>query len=415
MFFFKKKSVRDYLTEPTFLKEYNLLLEERNQRLLTYEAPKKEEPNKVVEKKRRFPKRDETAKEEKAVEPEKVEKAVEAVEIKEVEKTVEPEKTIEVIEDEKIEVIEEPVKKVSFFDKLSSSLSKTKNNIIGKINEIISDNAKIDDDTLDDLEEALYTSDIGVKTTEQIIENIRQRVRLEKYEDTSALKTLIHEEIAKLVRTDDNLAKADFDKKPYVILVVGVNGNGKTTTIGKLSKYYKNLGKKVIVGAADTFRAAAIEQLEEWTKRARVEIVKQQINSDPAAVAYNTYQTAISRDADVVLIDTAGRLHNKINLMNELEKITKVLKKFDIDAPHEVLLVLDATTGQNAVSQAKQFQLSSGVSGLVLTKLDGTAKGGVAIAINQELKIPVKFIGVGEKIEDLQVFNVEEYVKAIFS
>jgi len=392
MSFFKKKSVRDYLTEPAFLKEYNLLLEERNKRLLA--APisvSKEEPTKknVVEKKRKFTLEKETKIEEK--------------------------KSI-VTEEEKVIVEEQPVvKKVSFFDKLSGSLSKTKNNIIGKINEIVSSNAKIDDDTLDDLEEALYTSDIGVKTTEQIIENIRQRIRLEKYEDTSALKNLIHEEIAKLVKTDDNLAKADFDKKPYVILVVGVNGNGKTTTIGKLAKYYKNLGKQVIVGAADTFRAAAIEQLEEWTKRAGVEIVKQQINSDPAAVAYNTYQTAISRDADVVLIDTAGRLHNKINLMNELEKITKVLKKFDIDAPHEVLLVLDATTGQNAVSQAKQFKLSSGVTGLVLTKLDGTAKGGVAIAINQELKIPVKFIGVGEKIEDLQVFNVEEYVKAIFS
>ncbi len=372
MSFFKKKSVRDYLTEPAFLKEYNLLLEERNKRLLAAPVSEsKEEPvKKVVEKKRKF--------------------TLEKKETK-----IEEQKPIITKEEEKVIVEEQPVvKKVSFFDKLSGSLSKTKNNIIGKINEIVSSNAKIDDDTLDDLEEALYTSDIGVKTTEQIIENIRQRIRLEKYEDTSALKNLIHEEIAKLVKTDDNLAKADFEKKPYVILVVGVNGNGKTTTIGKLAHYYKNLGKQVIVGAADTFRAAAIEQLEEWTKRAGVEIVKQQINSDPAAVAYNTYQTAISRDADVVLIDTAGRLHNKINLMNELEKITKVLKKFDIDAPHEVLLVLDATTGQNAVSQAKQFKLSSGVTGLVLTKLDGTAKGGVAIAINQELKIPVKLLAV---------------------
>ncbi len=375
MSLFKKKSVRDYLTEPEFLKEYNKLLAARDKKQLTHKAVAKDI-------------------------------------VKETKKEIEEESKIEV----KVPVVEEePKVKVSFIDKLSSSLSKTKNNIVGKINEIISSNAKIDDDTLDDLEEALYTSDIGVKTTEQIIENIRQRIRLEKYEDTSALKNLIHEEIAKLVKTDDNLAKADFDKKPYVILVVGVNGNGKTTTIGKLAHYYKNLGKQVIVGAADTFRAAAIEQLEEWTKRAGVEIVKQQIDSDPAAVAYNTYQTAISRDADVVLIDTAGRLHNKINLMNELEKIAKVLKKFDVDAPHEVLLVLDATTGQNAVSQAKQFKLSSGVTGLILTKLDGTAKGGVAIAINQELKIPVKFIGVGEKIEDLQVFNVEEYVKAIFS
>ena len=392
--FFKKKSVRDYLTEPEFLQEYNLLLEERDKRLLTTTNISKDKiSEKVIKKKRRF-----TSDKETTVPP----IAKEQEEILE--------------EKEIIDTKEDPiVKKVSFFDKLSNSLSKTKNNIVGKINEIVSSNAKIDDDTLDDLEEALYTSDIGVKTTEQIIENIRSRVRLEKYEDTSALKNLIHEEIAKLVKTDDNLAKANFDKKPYVILVVGVNGNGKTTTIGKLAKYYKNLGRKVIVGAADTFRAAAIEQLEEWTKRADVEIVKQQINSDPAAVAYNSYQTAISRDADVVLIDTAGRLHNKINLMNELEKIAKVLKKFDVDAPHEVLLVLDATTGQNAVSQAKQFHLSSGVSGLVLTKLDGTAKGGVAIAINQELKIPVKFIGVGEKIEDLQVFNVEEYVKAIFS
>ncbi len=328
-------------------------------------------------------------------------------------------------EDLAAEVKEEPVKeedniptkgeeKKGFFSKLKDSLFKTKNSILSKLNGIISSNATIDDDTLEDLEEALYTSDLGVKTTEKVIENIRERVKLEKDNSISRLKEFVTEELEKLIKTNDNLVKADFKEKPFVVLVVGVNGNGKTTTIGKLAKYYKDKGLSVLVGAADTFRAAAIEQLETWANRAEVDIVKQEMHSDPAAVAYNSYQTAIARNNDVLLIDTAGRLHNKANLMKELEKIGRVIKKLNPNAPHEVLLVLDATTGQNALSQAKQFNSSTPITGIVLSKLDGTAKGGVAISINQELDIPVKFIGIGEKIADLQEFDPKKYVKAIF-
>ncbi|PID29619.1 MAG: signal recognition particle-docking protein FtsY [Candidatus Cloacimonadota bacterium] len=328
--------------------------------------------------------------------------------------------TQEKLEKSKDEVKEEPFveknvdeAKDSLFKKLKRSLSKTKDSLFRKLNDIFNSDV-IDEDLLDDLEEALFTSDIGVKTTELIIENIRERIKVDKTEDPKLLKEIIFEEIIKLVKTDNNLVEANFKEKPYVILVVGVNGNGKTTTIGKLAKYYKDKGKKVLIGAADTFRAAAIEQLEEWARRADVDFVKDKMNSDPAAVAYNSYEAAVARDCDIVMIDTAGRLHNKINLMKELEKISKVLKKKNMEAPHEVLLVLDATTGQNAVSQAKNFNISSGVTGLVLTKLDGTAKGGVAIAINQELNIPIKFIGIGEKIDDIKEFDPKEYVSAMF-
>ena len=465
--FFKKKRVRDYLKDEEFLKEYDQLRDKKKKEVVEEEqsVPMKgvvpavekevetvsgkevvvlereeeiEVVEKVISKQYHEEKSDLAAKEIKSESLEKIADAASILDIEiDIPEEIKPEPELEEnlveesISQEELDaevpaeleerpspeeelVIEENTNK-TIFSSLSNSLAKTKEKIFGKLNRIISANSKIDEDTLEDLEEALYTSDIGVKMTEIIIENIRARVKSEKYENSSELITLIHEEIEKLVKTDDNLARADFSAKPYVILVVGVNGNGKTTTIGKLSNYYKNMGKKVLIAAADTFRAAAIEQLEEWAVRSGADFVKQQMNSDPAAVAYNAYQAALSRGSDVVLIDTAGRLHNKVNLMKELEKITRVLKKLNPDAPHESLLVLDSTTGQNAVSQAKAFNISSGITGLVLTKLDGTAKGGIAIAINQELDLPVKFIGVGEKIEDIQVFNVKEYVRAIFS
>jgi fused signal recognition particle receptor len=315
---------------------------------------------------------------------------------------------------EKPEIIAEPEEKPaaakeSIFSKLSRSLHKTKDGILGKLSTVFS-SEKIDETTLDQLEEALYTSDIGVKTTEKILDELRTKIKSgEKIEN---LKEQIKLIIVGLLKKPD--AESVMKEKPHVILVVGVNGNGKTTTIGKLAHYYRKAGLKVLIGAADTFRAAAIEQLEEWAKRSGAEFVKNQMNSDPAAVAYDSYKAGEARGADVVLIDTAGRLHNKVNLMNELEKITRVIKKLNPAAPHEVLLVLDATTGQNALSQAKQFEKTSGVTGIVLTKLDGTAKGGVTIAINQEMDIPVKFIGIGEKIGDIEKFDPEMFVRSIF-
>jgi fused signal recognition particle receptor len=298
----------------------------------------------------------------------------------------------------------EKKEKESIFSKLSRSLHKTKDGILGKLSTVFSS------EKLDQLEEALYTSDIGVKTTEKILDELRTKIKSgEKIEN---LKEQIKLIIVGLLKKPD--AESVMKEKPHVILVVGVNGNGKTTTIGKLAHYYRKAGLKVLIGAADTFRAAAIEQLEEWAKRSGAEFVKNQMNSDPAAVAYDSYKAGEARGADVVLIDTAGRLHNKVNLMNELEKITRVIKKLNPAAPHEVLLVLDATTGQNALSQAKQFEKTSGVTGIVLTKLDGTAKGGVTIAINQEMDIPVKFIGIGEKIGDIEKFDPEMFVRSIF-
>jgi len=295
------------------------------------------------------------------------------------------------------------------FKKLVSALSKTKDSIINKITSVFS-SEKFDETTLEKLEEALYTSDIGVKTTEKILDEVRAKVK--RGEEISNIKELIKNVILSMLEKKNENIK--ITSKPHVILVVGVNGNGKTTTIGKLAYYYKNKGLKVLIGAADTFRAAAIEQLEEWAKRSSADFIKNAMNSDPAAVAYDSYKAGEARGADIVLIDTAGRLHNKVNLMNELEKISRVLKKLNPSAPHEVLLVLDATTGQNALNQAKQFSKTSGVTGIVLTKLDGTAKGGVTIAINQEMEIPVKFIGIGEKKEDLEEFDPESFVRSIF-
>lgn len=311
----------------------------------------------------------------------------------------------------------------SFFSKekketLDKGLSKTKENVFSKLTRAIAGKSKVDDEVLDNLEEVLITSDVGVDTTLKIIERIEKRVARDKYVTTQELTTLLRDEIATLL-TENNTEDAESftvpeDKKPYVIMVVGVNGVGKTTTIGKLAYQFKKAGKNVYLGAADTFRAAAVEQLVIWSERVGVPIVKQKMGSDPASVAFDTLSSAKVNNADVVIIDTAGRLHNKINLMNELTKIKNVMKKVIPDAPHEVLLVLDGSTGQNAFEQAKQFTAATEVNALAVTKLDGTAKGGVVIGISDHFRIPVKYIGLGEGIEDLQVFNKKEFVNSLF-
>lgn len=273
--------------------------------------------------------------------------------------------------------------------------------------------SRVDDNTLDAIEEALVESDMGVDTTLKIIDNLEERVSKDKYMSQDELVSLLRDEISKLVDEPEQLF--DFEKKPYVILVVGVNGVGKTTTIGKMAAYFKAQGKKVIVGAADTFRAAAVDQLTIWAERAGVDIVKQSMGSDPASVAFDTVKAAVSRDADVVIVDTAGRLHNRVDLMNELTKIRNVMRKVIPDAPHDVMLILDASTGQNAFQQAKEFSRATDISSLVLTKLDGTAKGGVVVGVSDQFHIPVKFIGVGEGIGDLKVFDKNEFVEKLFS
>jgi fused signal recognition particle receptor len=311
----------------------------------------------------------------------------------------------------------------SFFSKekkenLDKGLSKTKENVFSKITRAIAGKSKVDDEVLDNLEEVLITSDVGVDTTLKIISRIEERVARDKYVTTSELTTILREEIAALLTENHTKDLESFtvpeDKKPYVIMVVGVNGVGKTTTIGKLAYQFKKAGKKVYLGAADTFRAAAVEQLVIWSERVDVPIVKQKMGSDPASVAFDTLSSAKANDADVVIIDTAGRLHNKINLMNELTKIKNVMKKVVPEAPHEVLLVLDGSTGQNAFEQAKQFTAATEVNALAVTKLDGTAKGGVVIGISDHFHIPVKYIGLGEGMEDLQVFNRKEFVNSLF-
>lgn len=310
----------------------------------------------------------------------------------------------------------------SFFNKekketLDKGLEKTKESVLQKISRAIAGKSKVDDDVLDNLEEALITSDVGVETTLRIIERIEQRVERDKYLNTDELNKILQEEIAALLQENNTTDADDFSAplpaKPYVIMVVGVNGVGKTTTIGKLAYQYKQAGKKVYLGAADTFRAAAVEQLCIWGERVGVPVVKQQMGSDPASVAYDTLQSAKANDADVVLIDTAGRLHNKINLMNELTKIRNVMQKVVPEAPHDVMLVLDGSTGQNAFEQAKQFTKATHVSSLAITKLDGTAKGGVVIGISDQFKIPVRYIGLGEQMTDLQVFNREAFVESL--
>ncbi|MBT8237285.1 MAG: signal recognition particle-docking protein FtsY [Croceitalea sp.] len=301
---------------------------------------------------------------------------------------------------------------------LDKGLEKTKTSFFGKLTKAVAGKSKVDDEVLDNLEEVLVTSDVGVDTTLKIIERIEARVSKDKYLGTEELNVILREEIAALLSETNTSENTDFkvpkDKKPYVIMVVGVNGVGKTTTIGKLAHQFKNIGLKVVLGAADTFRAAAIDQLEVWAQRVDVPLVKQKMGSDPASVAFDTLNSAVADGADVVLIDTAGRLHNKVNLMNELSKVKRVMQKVVPNAPHEVLLVLDGSTGQNAFEQAKQFTKATEVSSLAVTKLDGTAKGGVVIGISDQFQIPVKYIGVGEGIEDLQVFNKLEFVDSFF-
>ena len=301
-------------------------------------------------------------------------------------------------------------------ESLDQGLEKSRQGFFEKMTKAVVGKSKVDDEVLDNLEEILIASDVGAATTIKVIERIEERVARDKYVSTSELDNILRDEITALLLENPhaNSGNIDESKKPYVIMVVGVNGVGKTTTIGKLAHQFKNQGKKVVLGAADTFRAAAVDQLVIWSERVGVPIVKQEMGSDPASVAFDTLQSAIAQEADVVIIDTAGRLHNKINLMNELSKIKRVMQKLIPDTPHEILLVLDGSTGQNAFEQAKQFTAATEVNALAVTKLDGTAKGGVVIGISDQFQIPVKYIGVGEKMTDLQLFNSAEFVDSFF-
>jgi fused signal recognition particle receptor len=304
---------------------------------------------------------------------------------------------------------------MGLFDK---GVQKTKQGFFQRLSRAVVGKSKVDDDVLDAIEEALVASDMGVDTTLKIVDSLEERVGRDKYMSMDELVDMLRDEIGKMLDVDEEQAPEepfDLSHKPLVVMVVGVNGVGKTTTIGKLASRYKAMGKKVIVGAADTFRAAAVEQLVIWAERAGVDIVKQGMGADPASVAFDTVKSAVAKDADVVLIDTAGRLHNRIDLMNELTKIRNVMRKIIPDAPHEVLLVLDASTGQNAYQQAKEFSRATDITSLAVTKLDGTAKGGVVIGIVDQLKVPVKFIGIGEGVDDLKVFDKKEFVNSLFS
>jgi len=304
-------------------------------------------------------------------------------------------------------------------ESLNKGLEKTKENVFTRLSRAVAGKSRVDEDVLDKLEEVLVSSDVGVETTVKIIKRIETRVAKDKYLNTSELNTILKEEIIALLESGKTTSESysDLTRKsvPYVIMIVGVNGSGKTTTIAKLAWQYKNAGKKVLLGAADTFRAAAIEQLQIWADRAGVSLIKQQMGSDPASVAFDTVKSGVSGGYDVIIIDTAGRLHNKVNLMTELTKIKRVMEKVLPGAPHEVLLVLDGSTGQNAFEQARQFTAATDVTGIVITKLDGTAKGGVVIGISDQFKIPVKYIGIGEKMDDLQIFIPAEFVDSLFS
>jgi fused signal recognition particle receptor len=313
---------------------------------------------------------------------------------------------------------------MGFFSKdkkadLERGLEKTKESVFKKLSRAVIGKSRVDDEVLDSLEEVLISSDVGVETTLRIIERIEARVSKDKFLNTSELNVILKEEIASLLEENNPGLVASFDDplpaRPYVIMVVGVNGVGKTTTIGKLAHHFKKAGKKVLLGAADTYRAAAVDQLSIWAERVGVDIVKQKMGSDPASVAYDTLSSAVATDTDVVIIDTAGRLHNRVNLMNELSKIRRVMQKVIQDAPHEVLLILDGSTGQNAFEQAKQFTIATEVNALALTKLDGTAKGGVVLGISDQFRVPVKYIGIGEKLDDLQIFDRVEFVDSLFS
>ncbi|MCK5693827.1 MAG: signal recognition particle-docking protein FtsY [Bacteroidales bacterium] len=302
---------------------------------------------------------------------------------------------------------------------LDKGLEKTKESVFKKLSRVVVGKSRVDDEVLDNLEEVLITSDVGVDTTLRIIERIESRVSKDKFLNTSELNAILKEEIVLLLEENNSGLVKGFEDElpatPYVIMVVGVNGVGKTTTIGKLAYHFKQAGKKVVLGAADTFRAAAVDQLSIWADRVGVEIVKQDMGSDPASVAFDTLSSAVSGNADVVIIDTAGRLHNKVNLMNELSKINRVMQKVIPEAPHEILLILDGSTGQNAFEQAKEFTKATEVNALALTKLDGTAKGGVVLGISDQFQIPVKYIGIGEKLEDLQIFDRNDFVDSLFS
>ena len=303
---------------------------------------------------------------------------------------------------------------MGIFDK---GVKKTNRSFFERLSHAVIGRTEVDDDVLDAIEEALLATDMGVDTTMKIIENLEERVRRDKYVSMGELVDMLREEIAELLNVDDavEVVPFDFSKKPYVIMVVGVNGVGKTTTIGKLASNLKAKGKKVVLGAADTFRAAAVDQLTIWAERAGVDIVKQEMGSDPASVAFDTLKSAVAKDADVVLVDTAGRLHNRIDLMNELTKIRNVMRKVVPDAPHEVLLVLDGSTGQNAFQQAKEFSRATDITAMAITKLDGTAKGGVVVGVVDQFQVPVKFVGIGEGIDDLKVFDKKEFVGSLFS
>jgi fused signal recognition particle receptor len=303
---------------------------------------------------------------------------------------------------------------MGIFDK---GVKKTNRSFFERLSHAVIGRTEVDDDVLDAIEEALLATDMGVDTTMKIIENLEERVRRDKYVSMGELVDMLREEIAELLNVDDaeEVVPFDFSKKPYVIMVVGVNGVGKTTTIGKLASNLKAKGKKVVLGAADTFRAAAVDQLTIWSERAGVDIVKQEMGSDPASVAFDTLKSAVAKDADVVLVDTAGRLHNRIDLMNELTKIRNVMRKVVPDAPHEVLLVLDGSTGQNAFQQAKEFSRATDITAMAITKLDGTAKGGVVVGVVDQFQVPVKFVGIGEGIDDLKVFDKKEFVGSLFS